>query len=143
MTISTTELTQLMNGPSVVCPKHGWHMGTSCKTCHGDIVNWEVVSGRNHIARLQSRCLEYKAEIERLLEKAEHQPPPAWRPISTAPKDRTIIVGSPSKYIAMYFARYRHGNLGEPQQDTLAWRCNSSGRFATPTHWQEAPDRPE
>lgn len=32
---------------------------------------------------------------------------------------------------------YRYGCRGEPQQDTMAWRCDCCGRFATPVAWME------
>lgn len=31
----------------------------------------------------------------------------------------------------------RYGHLGEPSQDTYAWRCDCCGRFATPYEWAE------
>lgn len=36
--------------------------------------------------------------------------------------------------------RYRLGNLHEPQQSELDWRCDCCGRFATPIGWIEHED---
>ena len=65
-----------------------------------------------------------------------------WKPIRTAPKDRSIILGVANGYTPNYIGSLRYGRPGEPSQDTFAWRCDSSGRFANPTHWMEAPPRP-
>ena len=66
-----------------------------------------------------------------------------WKPIATAPKDRSVILGSTAPHGVTYIGRFRYGNLGEPQQSVLAWRCDSSGRFSHPTHWMEVPGRPK
>ena len=68
--------------------------------------------------------------------------PEGWRPIWTAPKDRSVILGVDAECGAVYIGRQRFGYLGEPSQDTYAWRCDSSGRFSSPTHWMEAPKGP-
>lgn len=68
---------------------------------------------------------------------------PKWKPIETAPKDRSVLLCCANTTLPIYCGRYRYGNLGEPQQDILAWRCDSSGRFANPTHWMELPPAPE
>lgn len=65
-----------------------------------------------------------------------------WRPIETAPANVSVLLGSINKYVPIYCGRQRYGMLGEPQQDVFAWRCDSSGRFANPTHWMPLPDRP-
>jgi len=36
--------------------------------------------------------------------------------------------------------KYRYGNLGEPSQNTLDWRCDCCGRFATPIAWATIPE---
>lgn len=64
----------------------------------------------------------------------------AWRPMDDAPKDRDILLVT--RYGLVYVGRYRTGNFGEPQQDVLAWRCSSSGRFADPTFWMDVPPFP-
>lgn len=46
------------------------------------------------------------------------------------------------RYVPMYCGRLRAGQMGEPSQDTVAWRCDSSGRFANPTHWMPLPVPP-
>lgn len=61
-----------------------------------------------------------------------------WRPIETAPKHESVLLYS-GKFTPIYCGRKRYGLLGEPQQDVFAWRCDSSGRFAHPTHWMPLP----
>ena len=63
-----------------------------------------------------------------------------WKPIETAPKDKSVMLFTP--YGLIYCGKLRYGNLGEPSQDTYAWRCDSSGRFANPTHWMPLPTAP-
>lgn len=65
-----------------------------------------------------------------------------WQPIETAPKDKSVLLYC-SNIVPTYCGRYRYGNLGEPQQNTLAWRCDSSGTFAHPTYWQPLPAPPK
>ena len=68
-----------------------------------------------------------------------------WKPITTADKDReapSILLACAGAMTPIYCGRWRHGYLGEPQQDVFAWRCDSSGRFANPTHWMELPAKP-
>lgn len=64
-----------------------------------------------------------------------------WMPIETAPKDGSVLLYLP--YGLMYCGRKRYGQLGEPQQDEFVWRCDSSGRFANPTHWMPLPEAPK
>ena len=64
-----------------------------------------------------------------------------WQPIETAPRDKSILLFAP--YGLIYCGRKRHGMLGEPQQYVHAWRCDSSGRFANPSHWMPLPPPPE
>ena len=64
-----------------------------------------------------------------------------WKPIATAPKDTEVLLYC-NKFIPIYVGKKRYGGLGEPQQDILAWRCSSSGRFADPTHWMPLPAKP-
>jgi hypothetical protein len=66
--------------------------------------------------------------------------PPGWMPIETAPVNKSIMLFLPRGPI--YCGRKRYGNLGEPQQDAYEWRCDSSGRFANPTHWMPLPSPP-
>lgn len=73
-----------------------------------------------------------------------HPSPPegmvgGWRPIETAPKHESVLLYS-GGFVPIYCGRKRYGLfVGEPQQDTLAWRCDSSGMFANPTHWMPLP----
>jgi hypothetical protein len=67
---------------------------------------------------------------------------PAWQPIETAPKDVSVLLYC-NEYLPIYCGRKRYGNLGEPQQDVFAWRCDSSGRFANPTLWAHIPPAPQ
>jgi hypothetical protein len=64
-----------------------------------------------------------------------------WMPIETAPKHESVLLYS-GGFTPIYCGRRRYGLLGEPQQDVLAWRCDSSGRFANPTHWAPLPPAP-
>lgn len=64
-----------------------------------------------------------------------------WSPIASAPKGRSVLLFAP--YGLIYCGRKRYGNLGEPQQDAQEWRCDSSGRFANPTHWMALPPPPK
>lgn len=67
-----------------------------------------------------------------------------WMPIESAPKgNQSVLLIAANTPIPMYCGRYRLGFWGEPQQDYLAWRCDSSGKFATPTHWMPLPQPPK
>jgi hypothetical protein len=68
--------------------------------------------------------------------------PTGWQKIETAPKDKSVMLHCRG-FIPFYCGRKRYGNLGEPQQSELAWRCDSSGRFANPTHWMPLPAAPK
>lgn len=68
-----------------------------------------------------------------------------WQPIETAPRDgkdgaESVLLWT--KYGIMYCGRWRDGLTGEPQPHEQAWRCDSSGRFASPTHWMPLPAPP-
>jgi hypothetical protein len=68
-----------------------------------------------------------------------------WHPIETATKDReapSVMLACVGRNLPIYCGRWRHGDLGEPQQGVFAWRCDSSGRFANPTHWMPLPEPP-
>lgn len=65
-----------------------------------------------------------------------------WQDISTAPKDRSVMLCCFNTHLPVYCGKYRYGLLGEPQQSVCAWRCDSSGRFANPTHWMPLPQPP-
>lgn len=64
-----------------------------------------------------------------------------WRPIATAPKGQSVMLVAP--YGLIYCGRERYGELGEPQQEQFAWRCDSSGRYSDPTHWRTLPSPPK
>lgn len=64
-----------------------------------------------------------------------------WQPIETAPKGKSVLLYA-GELCPLYCGKQRFGNLGEPQQDEHAWRCDSSGRFAAPTHWMPLPAEP-
>jgi hypothetical protein len=66
-----------------------------------------------------------------------------WQPIETAPKGRSVLLACAGTHIPIYVGRERLGMLGEPQQDEYRWRCDSSGRFANPTHWMPLPKEPQ
>lgn len=57
-----------------------------------------------------------------------------WQPIETAQRDKSLLLYCVAP-IPIYCGRHRYGEFGEPQRDVLAWRCDSSGRFANPTQW--------
>lgn len=65
-----------------------------------------------------------------------------WRPIETAPKKESVLLYA-GEFCPMYCGKKRYGELGEPQQDMFAWRCDSSGTFTNPTHWMPLPSPPE
>jgi len=68
-----------------------------------------------------------------------------WQPIETASKDReadSVLLACAGTRIPLYCGRWRHGYLGEPSQDVFAWRCDSSGRYANPTHLRPLPPPP-
>lgn len=65
---------------------------------------------------------------------------PGWLPIESAPKNRSVMLYT--KYGLTYCGRYRQGQLGEPSQHLVEWRCDSSGRYANPTHWMPLPVAP-
>ena len=67
-------------------------------------------------------------------------PASQWLPISSAPKGRSMLLFA--RGCPIYVGQKRRGNLGEPQQNELAWRCDSSGCFSSPTHWMECPGGP-
>ena len=87
---------------------------------------------------------EYSARLdaaasERAQELAGRLTVPQWQPIETVPKDGSVML-----YAHMiYCGKKRFGTLGEPQQHEFAWRCDSSGRFANPTHWMPLPAAPK
>ena len=64
-----------------------------------------------------------------------------WRPINTAPKGESLLLFC--RTVLIYVGRFRYGVLREPQQDVLAWRCDSSGNFTDPTHWMPLLAPPE
>lgn len=69
-----------------------------------------------------------------------------WQPIETAPKGRrqkSVLLACAGTNIPIYCGRHRAGTIGEPQQLLIEWRCDSSGRFATPTHWMPLPEPPK
>lgn len=59
-----------------------------------------------------------------------------WQPIETVPAyakngERSVLLMLPSNIAAA--GRRRYGVLGEPDQDTMAWRTDCCGRYDTPT----------
>lgn len=67
---------------------------------------------------------------------------PQWRDMSSAPRDRSILLHT-NAFTPVYVGRYRTGTMGEPQPSVLAWRCDSSGRFANPRLWVDIPEVPK
>lgn len=74
----------------------------------------------------------------------EPQPFSGWHPIGTADwrSGESLLLACAGTTVPMYCGRWRRGTLGEPNQDVLAWRCDSSGRYADPTHWMPLPKGP-
>ena len=64
-----------------------------------------------------------------------------WQPIETAPKGKSVLLYC-NKDIPIYCGRKRYGAYGEPLQDSFEWRCDSSGRYATPKYWMPLPEAP-
>ena len=65
-----------------------------------------------------------------------------WRPIETAPEDESILLVTKGSPLPIYCGEFRFGAFYEPQPSVEAWRCDSSGRFADPTHWMPLPRKP-
>lgn len=82
--------------------------------------------------------LAYKAWLS--AKRATDEDAGSWRPIASAPKNQSVMLAM--KCGPIYCGRQRYGNLGEPSQDTFAWRCDSSGTFGNPTHWMPLPSHP-
>lgn len=65
---------------------------------------------------------------------------PRWRPIETAPRDGTEILG--------YEARLRIGGLMSYERESVGvtrgmWATTDGGYQRTPTHWMPLPAAPE
>jgi hypothetical protein len=65
-----------------------------------------------------------------------------WLAIESAPTGRSVLLATRGSSAPMYCGRLRFGTMGEPQQNERAWRCDSSGRFAHPTHFHALPTPP-
>ena len=65
-----------------------------------------------------------------------------WQPIETAPKNQSVLLYCSAAYVPIYCGMKRYGDPSEPQFNELAWRCDSSGTFASPTHWMPIPKPP-
>jgi len=160
-----TEQTQLSQTGTVVlktpesAPKSSeTRMDTRSRRGAGLGANWvagQAITEDMHVAacKVLSRAHGLAGLPQRMLDamlSAAPQPPasPApsltqagWMPIESAPKDDSVLLYAPPAPI--YAGRKRLGLLGEPQQDVHAWRCDSSGRFANPTHWMPLPQSPK
>ena len=90
-------------------------------------------------ARTDIACYiaELEAEIAALKLAAQ------WQPIETAPRNRSVLLACPGSSVKLYCGRERWGGRGEPQPNEFAWRCDSSGTFANPTHWMPLPPPPK
>ena len=65
-----------------------------------------------------------------------------WRPISEAPERTSVLLFVKDSHVPMYIGQKRFGHTGEPQPGEFVWRCDSSGRFAHPTHFAYKPSEP-
>jgi len=64
-----------------------------------------------------------------------------WIKMSTREPERigkAVLLKFPSGIICS--GRKRYGVLGEPSQDTYAYRCDCCGRFSTPKEWMPLTD---
>ena len=90
---------------------------------------------------------EFEDWYQRVLFQLKFTPPDSpWRPIEYARTDKnapSVLLGGESSLVPRYCGRWRYGTLGEPSTETIAWRCDSSGRFGHPTHFAPLPDLPE
>lgn len=91
------------------------------------------------IAELEREGVNLRYELNKALGQLAEVP--KWQPIETAPKDKSVMLYA-GELVPIYFGRKRYGTLGEPNQDHHAWRCNSSGCYANPTHWAPMPKTP-
>lgn len=82
-----------------------------------------------HIRALDDHVKELEAERE-------------WRPIETAPKGKSILLGVCASIATIYIGRKRYGEDWEPQPREFVWREDNSGRFSHPTHWLPLPEPP-
>jgi len=93
----------------------------------------------------QEHLVAFTREIALHCAVALASPAPGWRPIETAPKDRTLIVlGSRSgvwlgKYLPVYSSGYRPEN---PWTSMLLNHDHMAERYTQPTHWQPLPPPP-
>ncbi len=69
-----------------------------------------------------------------------------WQPISTAIKNSncpSVLLYCGVQGVPFYCGRWRAGTMYKPQPGVIAWRCDSSGTFANPTHWMPLPNSPD
>ena len=83
---------------------------------------------------------EYPCEFTRAREVLKNGIPSPWIPVSDQPppKDGGVLLKFKSGIIST--GKFRYGNLREPSQDTLAWRCDCCGAFADPVEWMPKPE---
>jgi hypothetical protein len=113
-------------------------LGVVCNLCGGEIYQGQDVTITDLVFTHVNiaDCLSNKS-----VEKCEH----FWRPISTAAKEvgkAVLLCNCQSK--SVWVGAWRLPRLGESYFETYyeyEWR-DSSGRWATPTHWQPIPQLP-
>lgn len=64
-----------------------------------------------------------------------------WRSVDVAPVGKSVLVYGGDHY-PLYCGRKRFGTLGETQQGTFGWRCDTSGKFADAKYWLPLPTVP-
>lgn len=65
-----------------------------------------------------------------------------WQEMESVPSGTSVLLFNKHTK-AMWIGRKRYGHFREPNQDSFAWRCDSSGCFCTPTHWAPKPEEPK
>ncbi len=58
-----------------------------------------------------------------------------WHSVAECPPDKSLRLLMHFHGDCVTSCRHRHGHMGEPQQDILAWRSDVGGHFAEPTYW--------
>ena len=104
--------------------------------CQSKLCEINSMSSRAESIRLLDKAVE---ALRKALADADGM---GWQPIETAPKNQSVLLYCSAAYVPIYCGMKRYGDPSEPQFNELAWRCDSSGTFASPTHWMPIPKPP-